>query len=43
MTTYTTQEAEARFGEILRKVRMGERVVLVQESLVSGLFAVYRP
>jgi antitoxin (DNA-binding transcriptional repressor) of toxin-antitoxin stability system len=32
MTTYTTGEAEARFGEILRKVRMGERVVLVEEG-----------
>lgn len=32
MTTYTTREAEARFGEILRKVRMGERVVLVEEG-----------
>jgi antitoxin (DNA-binding transcriptional repressor) of toxin-antitoxin stability system len=32
MTTYTTREAEARFGEILSKVRMGERVVLVEEG-----------
>jgi len=32
MTTYTTREAEARFSEILRKVRMGERVVLVEEG-----------
>ena len=32
MTTYTTHEAEARFGEILRKVRMGERVILVEEG-----------
>jgi antitoxin (DNA-binding transcriptional repressor) of toxin-antitoxin stability system len=32
MTTYTTREAEARFGEILHKVRMGERVVLVEEG-----------
>lgn len=32
MTTYTTREAEARFSEILSKVRMGERVVLVEEG-----------
>ena len=32
MTTYTTREAEAKFGEILSKVRMGERVVLVEEG-----------
>lgn len=32
MTTYTTGEAEARFSEIQRKVRMGERVVLVEEG-----------
>ena len=32
MTTYTILEAEGRFGEILRKVRMGERVVLVEEG-----------
>jgi antitoxin (DNA-binding transcriptional repressor) of toxin-antitoxin stability system len=32
MTAYTTGEAEARFGEILRRVRMGERVVLVEEG-----------
>jgi prevent-host-death family protein len=32
MTIYTTQEAEGRFGEILRKVREGERVVLVEQG-----------
>ncbi|MFL6290921.1 MAG: type II toxin-antitoxin system Phd/YefM family antitoxin, partial [Thermoanaerobaculia bacterium] len=32
MTAYTTREAEARFGEILRRVREGERVVLVEEG-----------
>jgi len=32
MTTYTTEEAEGRFNEILRKVREGERVVLVEEG-----------
>jgi antitoxin (DNA-binding transcriptional repressor) of toxin-antitoxin stability system len=32
MTTYTTREAEASFGEILHKVRLGERVVLVEEG-----------
>jgi antitoxin (DNA-binding transcriptional repressor) of toxin-antitoxin stability system len=32
MTTYTIREAEARFGEILHKVRMGERVILVEEG-----------
>ena len=32
MTSYTIREAEARVGEILRKVRMGERVVLVEEG-----------
>ena len=32
MTAYTTGEAAARFGEILRMVREGERVVLVEEG-----------
>jgi antitoxin (DNA-binding transcriptional repressor) of toxin-antitoxin stability system len=32
MTTYTTQEAAARFDEILRRVQGGERVLLVEEG-----------
>jgi prevent-host-death family protein len=28
MATYSTQEARAKLGEILRKVRAGERVVI---------------
>lgn len=31
MTTYTIQEAEKKFEEILRKIRSGERVLLVDE------------
>lgn len=30
--TYTTREAASRFGEILRQVQAGERIVLVEEG-----------
>lgn len=40
METYTIQEAEERFGELLQRVRAGHRVLLVDEI---GDFAEIRP